>query len=264
MTHPVVIQTSQLILAGDIAGAETALVALADEEGDTALIEILDELPPKDLLAMMREFDSSRESIINMVVTPEQFARAVILEQKYRDRTHEALRGMMNAVIHNNGDVAHEYIEAIGEIDGGYDTFANYFADRFEEVLQFALNGTFGYEGSAESSMENKTITWLAEKVDEIDAALNMGDSINDTQPQVSRAEAADGDWMETAWILRHEHPDIFEQIIILLRDRMQRIAQVAEQAEIAALSKLLGEINAPTTSKLGKNEGEVEEESAI
>ena len=37
MTHPAVIKTSQLILAGDIAGAETALVALADEEGDNAL-----------------------------------------------------------------------------------------------------------------------------------------------------------------------------------------------------------------------------------
>lgn len=254
MTHPVVLQTSQMILAGDIAGAETALVAIADEEGDSALVEILDELPPKDLLAMMREFDASKESIINMVVSPEQFARAVILEEKYRDRTHEALRGMMNAVIHNNGDMAADYLEAIGELDGGYNVFANYFADRFEEVLQFAMGGTFGFEGSAESSMENKSITWLAEKVDEIDAALNLGDSINDIQPRVSRSEAADGDWMETAWILRHDHPDIFEQVIILLRDRMQRLTQAAEQAELAALAKAL---------KLGEA-GEVEEESAI
>lgn len=260
MTHPVILQTSQLILAGDIAGAETALVALADQEGDNALVEILDELPPKDLLAMMREFDASRESIINMLVSPEQFARAVILEQKYRDRTHEALRGMMNAVIHSNGDMAAEYLEAIGEIDGGYETFANYFADRFEEVLQFALSGTFGYEGSAESSMENKTITWLAEKVDEIDAALNLGDSINDTQPRVTRAEASDGDWMETAWVLRHEHPDIFEQVIILLRDRMERFAKAAEHAELEALTKILAQSGASARS----GEGEVEEESAI
>ena len=233
MTHPVVQETIKLILAGDVAGAEHALVAIADEEGDDALVAILDEIPPKDLLAMMREFDSSRESVINMVVSPEQFARAVILEQKYRDRTHEALRGMINAVVHANGDMASEYLEAIGEIDGGYETFANYFAERFEEVLHFAMSGEFT-EAGPETSMENKSITWLAEKVDEIDEALNLGNSISDTQPRVSRGEAADGDWMETAWVLRHQLPDIFEQVIILLRDRMQRFSQLAEQAQQA------------------------------
>ena len=233
MTHPVVQEAIKLILAGDVAGAEHALVAIADEEGDAALVAILDEIPPKDLLAMMREFDSSRESVINMVVSPEQFARAVILEQKYRDRTHEALRGMINAVVHANGDLASEYLEAIGEIDGGYETFANYFAERFEEVLHFAMSGEFT-EAGPESSMENKSITWLAEKVDEIDEALNLGNSISDTQPRISRAEASDGDWMETAWVLRHQLPDIFEQVIILLRDRMQRFAQLAEQALLA------------------------------
>jgi len=249
MTHPVVQEAIKLILAGDVAGAEHALVAIADEEGDAALVAILDEIPPKDLLAMMREFDSSRESVINMVVSPEQFARAVILEQKYRDRTHEALRGMINAVVHANGDLASEYLEAIGEIDGGYETFANYFAERFEEVLHFAMSGEFT-EAGPESSMENKSITWLAEKVDEIDEALNLGNSISDTQPRISRAEASDGDWMETAWVLRHQLPDIFEQVIILLRDRMQRFAQLAEQA-----------LQAPPTEK---NEPGELEESAI
>ena len=249
MTHPVVQETIKLILAGDVAGAEHALVAIADEEGDDALVAILDEIPPKDLLAMMREFDSSRESVINMVVSPEQFARAVILEQKYRDRTHEALRGMINAVVHANGDLASEYLEAIGEMDGGYETFANYFAERFEEVLHFAMSGEFT-EAGPESSMENKSITWLAEKVDEIDEALNLGNSISDTQPRVSRGEASDGDWMETAWVLRHQLPDIFEQVIILLRDRMQRYAQLTEQA-----------LQAPAAEK---NEPGELEESAI
>lgn len=227
MTHPVVQETIKLILAGDVAGAEHALVAIADEEGDAALVAILDEIPPKDLLAMMREFDGSRESVINMVVSPEQFARAVILEQKYRDRTHEALRGMINAVVHADSEMAGEYLEAIGEIDGGYETLANYFAERFEEVLHFAMSGEFT-EAAPESSMASKSITWLAEKVDEIDEALNLGNSISDTRPRVSRGDAADGDWMETAWVLRHEHPDIFEQIIVLLRDRMQRHAELA------------------------------------
>ena len=76
MKHPVVIESLQLILAGDIEGAERALVAIAETEGDHALVAVLDQMPPKDLLAVMREFDSSKESLVNMVVTPEQFARA--------------------------------------------------------------------------------------------------------------------------------------------------------------------------------------------
>ena len=47
MTHPVVQQTIKLILAGDVAGAEHALVAIADEEGDDALVAILMKSPPK-------------------------------------------------------------------------------------------------------------------------------------------------------------------------------------------------------------------------
>ena len=74
--HSLVLASSQLILEGDIAGAERTLVALADQAGDHALVRVLDELPPKDLLAVMREFDASKESIINLLVTPEQFARA--------------------------------------------------------------------------------------------------------------------------------------------------------------------------------------------
>ena len=96
--HPVVLKSSQLILAGDIVGAENALVAIADQHGDHALVSILDELQPKDLLAIMREFDSSKESVVNMLVTPEQFSRSIILEKKYGERTSERLRAMMNAV----------------------------------------------------------------------------------------------------------------------------------------------------------------------
>ena len=65
---------------------------------------------------------------------------------------------------------------------------------------------------------------------------------------------------METAWVLRHEHPDIFEQVIILLRDRMERFAKAAEIAELEALTKALAQSGASARS----GEGEVEEESAI
>ena len=52
-----------------------ALAELADTEGDGALMVVLDQLPPKDVLAVIREFDTSKESVVNLVITPEQFAR---------------------------------------------------------------------------------------------------------------------------------------------------------------------------------------------
>ncbi|MEY4099675.1 MAG: hypothetical protein RL300_846, partial [Pseudomonadota bacterium] len=99
MQHLALIEKTQsLIAAGDIVGAESALVELADREGDGALMEVLEQLPPKDVLAVIREYDNSRASIINLMLTPEQFARAVVIEKQYRDLTRSHLRGMMNSV----------------------------------------------------------------------------------------------------------------------------------------------------------------------
>lgn len=83
VNHLVLIQKAQsLIAAGDIVEAESALVALADVEGDGALMLVLDQLPAKDILAIIREYDDSKSSIINMMITPEQFAKAVVIEKK--------------------------------------------------------------------------------------------------------------------------------------------------------------------------------------
>ena len=232
MTHPVVLKTSQLILAGDVKGAETALANIADTEGDGALVEILDDIAPKDLLAIMRGFDGSRQSVVNMVVMPEQFARAVILEVRYRDQTHAALHGMMNAVLYRDEEMTAEYLEAIGEIEGGYEVLANYFGERDDELLAFAMSGVFTEDFDGEHGHESKSISWLNEKIDELDEALHEGNSITGSRPKVPRSEIADRDWMETAWVLRYELPDIFEQIVITLRDRLLRWVEVLEDGE--------------------------------
>ena len=83
MSHPAVIKASALIHAGDISSAEAALTELVETEGDHALVAVLDELAPKDLLAIIREYDSAKPSVINLLVTPQQFADAVIMERLY-------------------------------------------------------------------------------------------------------------------------------------------------------------------------------------
>jgi len=248
--HPVVLKSSQLILAGDIAGAENALATIADEHGDHALVEILDELQPKDLLAVMREFDSSKESVVNMLVTPEQFARSIVLEKKYGDRTSERLRAMMNAVIHRDHNAVHEYLEAMADIEGGSETLADYFADHYDEVFCFATSGSFTPQIDPDSDVKTHN-TWLMEKIEEIDHGLAFGNFIEDSRPLLSRSEIADGDWMETAWVLRYELTDAFEEVMITLRDRAQKMLEMFDAAFV------------PVSSDTEQAAGD-EEESAI
>ena len=248
--HQVVLRSAEMIQAGDIAGAERALVAVADQAGDHALVAILDEMPAKDLLAVMREFDSSKESVVNMLVTPEQFARAIVLEKKYGERTGERLRAMMNAIIHRDAEMACEYLETIADTEGGSATLADYFEDRYDEIFSFVSTGSFLPQFNAESSAQTHN-TWLMEKIEELDHGLNLGNSMESSRPLHSRLEIADGDWMETAWILRYELVDAFEEVMFLLRDRAQK------RVELANLLALAG----PSESEDGSDD---EEESAI
>ena len=175
-------------------------MSLAESDGDHALVAVLEELPPKDLLAVIREFDASKESVVNLLVTPEQFARAVIMEKLYGDHSHTHLRGMINAVIFRDSEQTADFIEAIGEIDGGCEALVDYLSDRDEEVTHFQKFDTFNVNLDEE------------------------GDA-------VERSEVCDGDWKELTWLLKHEHPDMFEQIWPILKTRMQnRLRLEAEQ----------------------------------
>ncbi|OYW26049.1 MAG: hypothetical protein B7Z49_00050 [Hydrogenophilales bacterium 12-63-5] len=65
----------------------------------------------------------------------------------------------------------------------------------------------------------------------------------------LQRTEVADGDWMETAWLLRYEFPDAFEELMGVLRVR------VAKHVEALNAMLLAAEAGEPTDG---------EEESAI
>ena len=238
--HQVVLVSSEMIQAGDIDGAERALVAVADQAGDNALVAVLDDMPPRDLLAIMREFDSSKESVVNMLVTPEQFARAIVLEKKYGDRKGERLRAMINAVIHRDAESAVEYLETMVDLEGGCSTLADYFEDRYEELFGFATSGQFLPSFNPEISPQTSN-TWLMEKIEELDHGLSLGDSMEKSRPLLSRYEISDGDWMETAWLLRYELPDAFEEVLIILRDRIQKLLEQANELAAAEASDFAG-----------------------
>lgn len=202
MNHLALIEKTQtLIAAGDIVGAESALVELADAEGDAALMVVLEQLPPKDILAVIREYDNSKESVVNLLVTPEQFARAVVIEKQYKDLTRTHLRGMMNAIIFREDADPLEFLSAISDLEGGSEALADYFTERWDRIEAFAFNGTF-------------------------DATKDTGELISRAElqsrayerPRVEQDDIADHDWMEMAWLLRHEMPDLFIEMLTVLR----------------------------------------------
>ncbi|SEQ34678.1 hypothetical protein [Giesbergeria anulus] len=194
-------QTQSLIASGDIVGAEYALAELADTEGDHALMEVIAQLPAKDVLAVIREYDSSRDSVVNLLITPEQFARALVLEKQYKDLSHTHLRGMVNGIIFRDGADPLEFLEAIGDLEGGSEALANYFAEKWSRIEAFARTGHF-------------------------DTIEDDGDLLSDDElrasayvrAHITQEEVADSDWMELAWLLRYECRDLFIEMLLVLR----------------------------------------------
>jgi len=206
MNHLALIEkTRSLIAAGDIGGAESALTELADTEGDGALVVVLEQLAPKDILAVMREYDQSKESIINLLVTPSQFARAMVIEKQYKDLTHTHLRGMVNSVIFRDDADPVEFLNAIADLEGGSEAIANYFADKWSRIEAFARTGSFD---TAEEDGE-----MLSEQALFASAYAKA---------RVELDEIADQDWMQVAWLLRYECPDLFIEMLLVLRAKAQ------------------------------------------
>ena len=194
-------KTQALIAAGDIVGAENALMTLADEEGDQALMVVLEQLPPKDILAVMREYDNSKESVVNLLVSPQQFARAVVIEKQYKDLSRTHLRGMMNAILFRDGADTDEFLTAIGDLEGGSEALADYFSEKWSRVEAFARSGTF-------------------DTVEDDGDMLSEDDLYNQSyaKPKIDEDDIADRDWMQLAWILRYRLPDLFIEMLLVLR----------------------------------------------
>lgn len=227
MTNALIEQTQAYLLAGDIAEAETHLVAYAENAGDHALVAVLDEMAPKDVLSVMREFDSTKESLVNLLVSPEQFVAAIVLEHKYGEpieRYVPRLRNTMNAVLHRNAATCVEALECLSEHKEGIRVLADYFTDHYEEIQNLAYKGVFYPEVDVEKAFAPKSVTsWDPERIDDFDQGLEMGEEVEMVRVRLSRAEVSDGDWMETAWVLRHEFEEAYELLVIEIQDRIRR-----------------------------------------
>jgi len=194
-------KTQSLIASGDIVAAEAALVELADEQGDNALMVVLEQLPAKDILAVIREYDNSKESVINLLVTPAQFARAVVIEKQYKDLSRTHLRGMMNAIIFREDADPVDFLTHMGDLEGGAEALADYFSEKWSRIEAFACTGFFdAVEDDGRMLSENALFSSAHAK------------------PKLDEDEVADQDWMQMAWILRYKCPDLFVEMLLVLR----------------------------------------------
>lgn len=240
-------KTQALIAAGDITGAESALVELADAEGDAALMVVLEQLPAKDILAVIREYDNSKESVINLLVTPQMFARAVVIEKQYKDLTRTHLRGMMNSIIFRDEADPVEFLTAMGDLDGGSEALADYFSDQWSRVEAFARSGTF-------------------------DAMEDHGEMLSQTallatayaKPKLEQDEVADQDWMELAWILRYQIPDLFIEMLMVLRAKASAFEAAFEDEDDVEEDDGKVETGDTDRGKATPSARESDEESAI
>ena len=228
MSHPAVIKASALIHAGDISSAEAALTELVETEGDHALVAVLDELAPKDLLAIIREYDSAKPSVINLLVTPQQFADAVIMERLYAERNRDRLRSMINSVIYREEVEPDEFIEALAQKDLGLEVLADYLDDRFEELIAFKTYGSFVVVEEERTPKDEED------------------DSTREDQFEVPRGgvgldEVRDQDWMELTWRLAHHFPDEFVHVVQILAAR-NRAADAPLKASAAEANEAMQE----------------------
>lgn len=244
----VIAQTQSLIAAGDIVGAESALADLADTEGDHALVVVLEQLPPKDVLAVIREYDPSKASVVNLLVTPEIFARAIVIEKQYKDLTRTHLRGMVNSVIFRDDGDPVAFLNAVGDLEGGSDALADYFSDKWARIEAFARTGTF-------DALEEDG-DMLSE--DELFAVAHAA-------PKLELDEVADQDWMQLAWLLRYECPDLFTETVLVLRAKA-RAFERGEDAPAVGTEGDDGKVETADTDRGGATPAarDDDEESAI
>lgn len=244
----VIAKTQSLIAAGDIVGAESALADLADSDGDHALVVVLEQLPPKDLLAVIREYDPSKASVVNLLVTPEVFARAVVIEKQYKDLSRTHLRGMVNSVIFRDDADPVEFLQAVGDLEGGSEALADYFSDKWARIEAFARTGTF------DALEEDGDL--LSE--DELFAVAHLA-------PKVELDEIADQDWMQLAWLLRHECPDLFTETVLVLRAKARAFDRGEDGAD-TVVEESDGKVETADTDRGGVTPAarDDDEESAI
>jgi hypothetical protein len=235
-----------LEFGGDPVRAGKDIQSFADQHGDAAVSALIDELTNIDLSSVLRHYDLTSTSPIQMVISPERFAVLVEMEHKYASADYAELRGMLSGVLfaesrEPSDERTIECLEAIVWQPHALELLAGMLMKHAEtEIINFWLYGSFRV-----TATDPDNDTWLEDCLNghvplDIDAvrsraAQSTGDfsdidldesPLNTAADEVdTRSGMADGDLQQLCWLLREYHEEFFMDMILqILRSLMAQV----------------------------------------
>jgi hypothetical protein len=142
-------QVTELVLAGSLEHAERAFAEAADQHGDLAVVEVLQELPPHVTALHMSGFDGGKMSLATLLVPPKQWAESLAylaatwpddMIEDDPERVAESLFAHIHGVVFGTEDEERraELLKEASATDWGCTAFAILFSLAPKEVLEVA------------------------------------------------------------------------------------------------------------------------------
>ncbi|HEV7816802.1 MAG TPA: hypothetical protein VGP06_17090 [Janthinobacterium sp.] len=142
-------QVTELVLAGSLGHAEQAFSEAADQHGDLAVVEVLNNIPPQVTALHLAGFDGGKMSLATLLVPPKAWADSLAFiaatwsDDQIEDdpeRIAEALFAHMHGVLFATDDVERRraLLQAVANADHGITAFAILFSMAPKEILEVA------------------------------------------------------------------------------------------------------------------------------
>jgi hypothetical protein len=142
-------QVTELVLAGSLGHAEQAFAEAADQYGDLAVVEVLNNIPPQVTALHMAGFDGAKTSLATLLVPPKAWAESLAylaatwpdnLIEDDPERIAESLFAHIHGVVFSTDDEErrHELLAAASATDHGSTAFAILFSMAPKEILEVA------------------------------------------------------------------------------------------------------------------------------
>ncbi len=142
-------QVTELVLAGSLSHAEQAFAEAAEQHGDLAVVEVLNNIPPHVTALHMAGFDGGKLSLATLLVPPKAWAQSLAylaatwpddLIEDDPERIAESLFAHIHGVVFGTEDEERrdELLQEASATDWGCTAFAILFSMAPKEVLELA------------------------------------------------------------------------------------------------------------------------------
>ncbi|WP_256079857.1 hypothetical protein [Massilia sp. YIM B04103] len=142
-------QVTELVLAGSLGHAEQAFADAAEQHGDLAVVEVLNNIPPHVTALHMAGFDGGKLSLATLLVPPKAWAQSLAylaatwpddLIEDDPERIAESLFAHIHGVVFGTEDEErrNELLQEASATDWGCTAFAILFSMAPKEVLELA------------------------------------------------------------------------------------------------------------------------------